>query len=294
MNDWAITTEGLGRRFKKYWAVQDLNLQVPNGSVFGLLGPNGAGKSTTINMLMGLLPATTGKISVMGFDPEKNDVAVRQRVGYVPEIYGFYEWMTVDELIGLVSPYHEHWNKEACRTLQHEFKLDGDAQVQNLSKGMRAKLALLLALSFNPDVLVLDEPTTGLDPAARRNFIETILGHYQETGKTIFLSSHLLNEFAGLLDHVAFLKEGKLSLVSRVDELHRRMKRARLVFAEGIPSGFAVPGMLTARTNGREALVTLRDFDPERTPAEMEKLGATHVSIEELTLEDIFVDLVGS
>lgn len=167
-------------------------------------------------------------------------------------------------------------------------------KVSALSKGTRAKLALLLALSFNPEVLVLDEPTTGLDPAARRNFIETILGNYQETGKTIFLSSHLLNEFAGLLDHVAFLKEGKLQLVSRVDELHKRMKRARLVFTDGVPAGFTVTGALNVRSNGREALVTLQNYDAERTPAELMKIGANHVSFEELTLEDIFVDLVGS
>lgn len=294
MNDIAITTEGLGRRFGKFWAVHDLSLEIPKGSVFGLLGPNGSGKSTTINMLMGLLPPTTGTMTVMGKNPQKNDIAVRQLVGYVPEIYGFYDWMKIDELINLVAPYYPSWNWGLCKSLKEEFKLDVDITVSALSKGARAKLALLLALAFEPDLLILDEPTGGLDPAARRNFIETILGRYQESGKTILVSSHLLNEFGGLIDYVAFIKEGKLELVSRLDELHQKMKRARLVFDSGVPSDLQVPGALTQRTNGREAVVTCRNFDPQQTPDQLSQTGASNVTIEDLTLEDIFVDLVGS
>ncbi len=294
MNDKAITTEGLGHRFGKFWAVHDLSLEIPKGSVFGLLGPNGSGKSTTINMLMGLLPPTSGAMTVMGKNPQKNDIAVRQLVGYVPEIYGFYDWMKIDELINLVAPYYPSWNWELCKSLKEEFKLDVDISVSALSKGARAKLALLLALAFEPDLLILDEPTGGLDPAARRNFIETILGRYQESGKTILVSSHLLNEFGGLIDHVAFIKEGKLELVSRLDELHQKMKRARLVFDSGVPNDLQVPGALTQRTNGREAVLTCRNFDPQQTPNQLSQTGASNVTIEDLTLEDIFVDLVGS
>ncbi|MFH1739827.1 MAG: ABC transporter ATP-binding protein [bacterium] len=294
MSESAIITKGLGKQYRRKWAVQDLDLHVPKGSAFGLLGPNGAGKSTTINMLMGLLPATSGSVTVLGIDPARDDVAVRRRVGYVAEIHGFYGWMSVDDTIGLVAPYHKNWNWQTSDSLKQEFGLDGDSRVDDLSKGMRAKLALLLVLSFDPEMLVLDEPTGGLDPAARRNFIETVLGRFQETGKTILVSSHLINEFAGLLDHVAFLKNGKLHLDSRLDDLHQRMKRARLVFPDQVPAGFAVPGALAVRSNGRESLVTLQDFDPQRTPEELRKTGAANIEIEELTLEDIFVDLVGS
>ncbi len=294
MSDAAIKTERLGKRFRRKWAVEELDMEVPMGSVFGLLGPNGAGKSTTIHMLMGLLPPTQGHMSVLGIDPVRDDVAVRRRVGYVPEIHGFYEWMTVDEIIGLVAPYHSRWDWQTCRSLQSDFRLDGKERVENLSKGMRAKLALLLALSFDPEMLVLDEPTGGLDPAARRSFIETILGKYQETGKTIFLSSHLMNEFAGLLDHVAFMREGRIELVSRLDELHKRMKRVRLVFDKCVPPDLRIDGAVSVRTNGREAVATLRTFDSERTPDALKQTGADNVTVEELTLEDIFVELVGS
>lgn len=295
MTEAALKIQNLGRQFGKQWAVRDLNLDVPKGSVFGLLGPNGAGKSTTINMIMGLLPPSNGEVFVLGMNPGRQGVDVRQRVGYVPEIYGFYEWMTVENLIGLVAAYHTTWNWKISENLRCDFRLEKSQKVGALSKGMRAKLALLLALSFEPEILVLDEPTSGLDPAARRNFIETILANYQESGKTILVSSHLLNEFAGLLDHVAFIREGKLELVSRLDELHQRMKRARLIFKESVPPILKARDVLNVRTNGREAVVTCSQFDPEKTLNDLtQATGAERIIVEEMSLEDIFVDLVGS
>ncbi|RJP21686.1 MAG: ABC transporter ATP-binding protein [Candidatus Omnitrophota bacterium] len=294
MTEMAITTKGLGKTYGKRWAVRNLDLEVPAGAVFGLLGPNGAGKSTTIQMLMGLLPQSGGSISILGLDPALDDVAVRRRVGYVPEVFGFYEWMRIDELIALVAAYHDNWNWTLCSELSAEFRLDGDATVKTLSKGMRAKLALLLSLAFEPDMLVLDEPTGGLDPAARRNYIETILAKFQETGKTIFVSSHLINEFSGLLDHVAFIKDGKLELATEVKTLHEQTKRARLVFDAPVPSDLRVGDALAVRVNGREALVTCRHYDPQRTQETLAETGAKNIIIEEMTLEDIFVDMVGS
>lgn len=295
MTEAALKMEKLSRQFGKQWAVRDLTLDIPKGSVFGLLGPNGAGKSTTINILMGLLPPSSGAAYILGMNSNKEGVAVRQRVGYVPEIYGFYEWMTVERTISLVAAYHTSWNWKLCESLSCDFKLDRSQKVGALSKGTRAKLALLLALSFEPEILVLDEPTSGLDPAARRNFIETILANYQESGKTILVSSHLLNEFSGLLDHVAFIREGKLELVSRTDDLHQRMKRARMIFKDAVPPIVKARDVINIRTNGREATATCTQFDPEKTPQELlQSTGAENIIVEELSLEDIFVDLVGS
>jgi len=294
MSEWAIETKGLGHRFGKKWAVRELDLTVPHGSVLGLLGPNGAGKSTTIHMLMGLLPPNEGSALVAGHDPVADEVAVRQRVGYVAEKHGFYEWMTVDETVGLVAAYHRDWDDGLRNKLQAEFGLDGSERVSELSKGMRARLALLLALSFDPDILVLDEPTGGLDPAARRHFIETVLGRYQESGKTIVVSSHLLNEFSGLLDHVVFLREGRLELSVPLEELRASVKRVRLIYEGGVPEGLAVPGARSLSLNGREAVVVFDRFDPVETPKRLAALNASGTVVEELTLEDIFVEVVGS
>jgi len=289
MTDWAIETRDLGQRFGDNWAVRGLDLQVPHGSVFGLLGENGAGKSTTIQMLMGLLPPTEGSASVLGLDPSSDDVAVKSNVGYVAEIHGFYEYMRVDEIIAMVAAYHTTWNDTLRSELQGDFMLPGETRVSVLSKGMRAKLALLLALSFEPEMLLLDEPSGGLDPAARRNFIETILSRYQETGKTILLSSHLLNEFSGLLDHVAFLQDGKIDLVSPTDQLHKDMKRVRLIFDGGLPDPLEIPGSISLQVNGREAVAVFDQFHAEKTVAGLSHLNASHLLVEELSLEDIFV-----
>lgn len=294
MNEYVITTEGLSKQFGKKWAVRDLALQVPKGSVFGLLGPNGAGKSTTIHMLMGLLPPTAGRVSVLQMDPHKEDLEVKRRVGYVAEVHGFYEWMTVDDTIRLVRPYYPTWDQVLCRTLLNQFKLNEEDRVGTLSKGQRAKLALLLAIAYHPELLILDEPTGGLDPAARRNFIETILAEFQEEGKTILVSSHLLNEFSGLLDYVAFVREGQLELVSRLDALQQKTKRARLLFRDAAPTGLQIEGTRLGTVNGREAQLTCRAFDPETTLDALKATGAEQVIVEDMTLEDIFVELVGS
>ena len=243
-------------------------------------------------MLMGLLPATEGSARVLGLDPADDDVGIRRKVGYVAEEHGFYGWMSVDETIGLVSAYHRDWNDETRRELQEEFALDSCTLIRELSKGMRVRLALLLALSFDPEMLVLDEPTGGLDPVARRTFIETVLARYQESGKTILLSSHLLNDFSGLLDHVAFLRDGRLELAVPLDELRARVKRVRLTFEDGAPSSLSVSGARRVQTNGREAVVTFDRFDPVETPRLLAAVGASDVQVEELSLEDIFVEVL--
>ncbi len=293
-SEYVIELNNLTKKYGSQRAVHELNLKVPKGTVFGLLGPNGAGKTTAINMLMGLLRPSKGKVSVLGMDPFRKGAAVRQRVGYVPEVYGFYEWMTVEEITYMVANYHKQWNWTLYHELLDDFQLQKKVKVRNLSKGMKAKLALLLALAFKPEILVLDEPTGGLDPAARRNFIETILAHYQEEGKTIFVSSHLLNEFSGVLDVVAFMKDGNIKLVRPLEELHQKTKRIRLIFDDEVPADIYFSNALKQRTNGREMVLTYPNYDPLRTHEELRIANASNLLVEEMSLEDIFVDMVGS
>jgi ABC-2 type transport system ATP-binding protein len=294
MTDYAIETLGLGHRYKNHWAVEDVDLQVPRGSVFGLLGANGAGKSTSIHMLMGLLPPAKGQMNVLGLDPAKDHLELCRRVGYVPENHGFYEWMKVGEIIAMVSAYHAEWNHQLSGELVDEFALDPGLKINALSKGMRAKLALLLALSFEPEMLILDEPAGGLDAAARRSFIETVLSRYQQAGKTILVSSHLLNEFSGLLDHVAFLSDGVISMTTELDRLHERMKRVHLEFDDAAPTDLDMQGMLSYRASGREAMVVLDHYDEATTGQQLTQFGPARILVEELTLEDIFVETVNA
>lgn len=226
---------------------------------------------------------------MLGLDPMRDEIGVKSKVGYVPEKYGFYEYMRVKEIVAFVAAYHNDWNYDFQKELMSEFALNEDYKVKDLSKGMRAKLALLMALSFEPEMLLLDEPAGGLDPAARRNFIETILSRYQQTGKTIVLSSHLLNEFSGLIDHVAFIKDGGAELVAPVEQLQNQMKRVRVVFDAGIPNSFALDGIISTKLNGREAVATFENFKPEESLAQINAFEPSHVFVEDLSLEDIFV-----
>ncbi len=171
----AIEIENLTKRFGATVAVDSLSLAVPRGSTLGLIGPNGAGKSTTIKILMGMLSPTAGDARVLGTSAPANPTWVKQRVGYVPEVQHIYRWMRVGEVIGFCRALYERWNDETCRRMLDLFGLDLCKKVKHLSKGMLVKLSLLLALSHDPEVLVLDEPMSGLDPIAREEFLDGVL-----------------------------------------------------------------------------------------------------------------------
>ncbi|MEQ8821181.1 MAG: ABC transporter ATP-binding protein [Sumerlaeia bacterium] len=291
--DYAIQTDSLGRRFGRQWAVRHLGLEVPRGSVYGFLGLNGAGKSTTMRMLMGLLEPHEGEASVLGLDPSREPLPVRRRVGYVADRAYMYEWMTIREIIAFVAHYRrEHWDRAMADHLAKVFKLPLDQKIKTLSKGQAAKVSLLLAMGFDPEMLILDEPTGGLDPVVRREFVENLLAEYMESGRTVFISSHLVNEIAGLVDRVGIIKDGELIRQAPVDDLRNEIKRARLVFPEFVPVKLdGVEGVLSIRARDREAAVLLERFNPETTPKALESCGAESVRIEDLSLEDIFVAL---
>lgn len=290
--DFAIVTSGMKRRYGKKQVLSGMDLNVPRGSVYGLLGKNGAGKSTTIRILMGLIRCHGGSVEVLGLDPDRRDIEVKRRVGYVAENPDFYGWMRVEEIIRLVATYHDDWDESLSARLVKQFELPPRAKVKTLSKGMAAKLSLLMALSFRPEMLILDEPTTGLDPGARREFVESILRDYQEEGKTVFISSHLVNEIAGIVDYVGVMKGGKLMLELPAEDLFASVKSISLTFEDSVPDEIACTGMLNKRVEGREALLTVRDFDPEATPAELRRFSPKDLTVEDLSLEDIFIALL--
>ncbi len=288
----AIETDGLGYRYRRDWAVRDLSLAVPRGAVFGLLGTNGAGKSTTIRLLMGLLRRHAGAARVLGMDPGSDPVGVKRAVGYVAESQGFYPWMRVEELLAFVARYRPEWDAEHAESLRRQFDLPLAARISELSKGSRARVALLLALAFRPRLLILDEPTAGLDPRARQLFFEGMLAGFQDDGGTIFVSSHLIHEISGLVDHVGILDGGRLLLSLPAEELHRTVRRYRLTFADAVPDDLGCPGLLRRTLQGREAVVTARAGDHDTVRAALAGRGPARLVEEPLKLEEIFVDLV--
>ena len=231
----AIELFHLTKRFGRTLAVNNLSLEIPRGSTFGLLGPNGAGKSTTIKMLMGMLSPTSGRARVLGIDVRADPTQVKQRVGYVPETHHIYRWMRVREVLGFCKSCFRSWKDRTCREMLDLFGLDLAKKVKQLSKGMLVKLALLLAVSHEPEVLLLDEPLSGLDPIAREEFLDGVLRTICDRGQTVLISSHMLDDVRRLADTVGILYEGQLLLHGTLDALLTSTKRKNSWEVVGCP-----------------------------------------------------------
>src|SRR5918992_1262907 len=286
LDDNAIETRGLGRKFGKFEAVKNVSLRVPRGTVFGLLGVNGAGKSTIIKMIMGHLRPTAGEIRVLGRALGEDLLGIRRRVAYVSENRYLYEWMTVEESVRFTRAFHESWDDKKASDLLKRFSLPAEKKVKQLSRGNRARLCLLLALSFNPELIILDEPTSGLDPIVRRDFIENIVAEIAEEGKTVLFSSHIVDEVERVADYVGIINDGELLLVSSVDDIKASYKRIRYSTNGTRPELAGVPGILGVENGRHEQVLTVKGWGEETVRA----LGVRGVSEPELlpiSLEEI-------
>ena len=277
----AIEASGLSKAFRSVMAVRDLTLRIPHGSVFGLIGPNGAGKSTTIKMLMGMLRPTEGRPRVLGLDVLDQPVAVKQRVGYVPESHHIYRWMRVEQVISFCRALYNSWNEEFCRQMLALFELDPRKKVKHLSRGMQVKLALLLAVSHEPEVLILDEPMAGLDPLAREEFLEGVLRTICDRNQTVLFSTHTLDDVQRLADTVGILFEGRMLVHRKLDDLLASTKRIRAVLADGCRLEQFPDDVIWHRSDGREWLVTIGEFTLDKVQQIRSRpgVGESHESV---------------
>ena len=292
MDNLAIKTEGLSKRFGKKMAVDDLNLEVCKGSVYGFLGRNGAGKTTAIKMLLGLLQSNSGKISVLNLDPLKKSTEIKRRVGYVAENQKMYDWMTIEEIMGFSGSFYPTWDTNLAEELLRKFELPRKEKLKNLSRGMYGKVALLLALSHNPELLILDDPTSGLDAVVRREFLEGIVEIIREENRTVFFSTHIINEIERVADYIGIVEEGKLLTASSLDDLKSSVKKVRLIFEDKIPEKIEIDGLLQMEKSGHELVLTLKEFQKERLET-LRRYSPKSTEVIDLGLEDIFVSLVG-
>ena len=291
-NDPAIELVGLTKRCGRTLAVDGLSLQVPRGSVFGLIGPNGAGKSTTIKMLMGMLSPTAGEARVLGMDVLAESTRVKRRVGYVPETHHIYRWMRVEEVLGFCRQLYESWNDKTCQQMLDLFELDPQRKVKHLSKGMRVKLALLLAVSHDPELLVLDEPMSGLDPIVREEFLDGVLRTICEREQTVLFSTHTLDDVQRLADTVGILHEGRMLVHRNIEELLTTTKRIRATLGDDCRPDRPPAETIWQRVQGREWLVTVGDFSPDKVQQIRAHNGVDHVEVIDLGLEDLFKDFI--
>jgi ABC-2 type transport system ATP-binding protein len=284
-----IDVTQLVRRYGRTEAVNGLSLRVQPGRCYGFFGRNGAGKTTTIKCLLNLLRPTSGGVKVFGLDPARDEVAVKSRLAYVPDHVAFYPWMTVRETLDYFASFRARWNRDTERSLLDRFRLDQHQKTSHLSKGQRTQLALITAICPEPELLVLDEPTSGLDPIVRREFIQTVIGAYQEGDpgrRTVFVSTHLISEFEGLIDQFTIIEGGRDVLTLDADTARERHQKIHARFAAE-PVGLDLAGARVLRRgrdievlvngNASEVIDRLRARSPET------------ISTEALTLEEIFV-----
>jgi ABC-2 type transport system ATP-binding protein len=214
-----IHVSQLTRRFGGKTALSSVSLSMPRGAVYGLVGANGAGKTTLIKHILGLLRAESGSVRVFGLDPVADPVGVLSRIGYLSEENDLPGWMRVDELIRYSRAFYPAWDDDYAEELRRAFALDRTATIKNLAKGQKARVGLLIALAHRPELLVLDEPSSGLDPIVRRDILGAVMRTIADEGRTVLFSSHLLEEVEQVADHVTMISTGKIVLSARLDDI---------------------------------------------------------------------------
>lgn len=292
--DAAIETIGLQKAYGEVEAVRGLDLSVPRGSIYGFLGRNGAGKTTTIKMLLGMTRATGGAGRVLGrsIGEGAESLEIRRRTGFVSEDKGLYDYMTVGQMIAFTRPFFPAWRKDLEERYVRDFELPAQRKVRELSKGMRTKVALLLALARGAELLILDEPTEGLDPAMTEDLLQTLVSLIAEGELTIFFSSHQIADVEQIADHVCIINRGRAVLAGALDELKENYRRVNLAFDGSAPQReFATPGVERLQRDGRW-LSLLVSRNVEAITDEARAAGALSVDVMPVGLKDIFLESV--
>jgi ABC-2 type transport system ATP-binding protein len=289
----AIETADLSYRAGRSFQISDLNMRVPRGAVYGFLGPNGSGKTTTIRLLLGLLKPDRGTITVLGEEMPKNYASVLARVGYVPERPHAYPSLTVDEAVSLHAAFFASWDHAWAEELLVQFDIDRTRTLAGLSKGESGKVQMLLALAQKPELLVLDEPTDGLDPVVRRDILAAVLDYVTDRDATVLISSHLVHELERICDWVGVMDGGQLIAEMPMTEFKNGLKRLRVASAplELTSAPFTV--LSRERTNGSVEQWLVRGWGPGM----QDYLTATGASVREvidLDLEEGFVEMLRS
>ena len=290
--EYAIETDALTKRFRKLVAANEIDLRVPWGSVYGFLGRNGAGKTTTILMLLGLLRPTSGGATVLGYSSKVDPVKIRAEVGYVPEKQIMYDWMTVKEVLWFTSKFYKTWNQTLAEELAERFRLDPKRKIKHLSRGMVAEVFLILALAPEPRLLILDDPTSGMDPVVRREFLENVVDLVRDKKRTVFFSSHILSDIERVADWVGILKEGRLLIQSEVDKLKLRTRKVIARFEAEPPREVTFGEPLSVKKDGTTLEAVFSQYE-ENIPEKLKGMGAAAVEVIDLSLDDIFVEHLG-
>ncbi|MEK7676983.1 MAG: ABC transporter ATP-binding protein [Verrucomicrobiota bacterium] len=275
-------------------AVSGLDLQVERGTVYGLIGRNGAGKTTTLRLLMGLLTPSQGTAEILGQDLRTASLSERSRVAYVSQSQQLPGWMTLNELCRYASHFYPKWDFSLAVDLARRWDLNGDRSIAQLSGGEQRKAAILVALAPRPEVLLLDEPAAGLDPAARRELINELIDLLsQGHGCTVLFSTHILSDLERIAEWVGILDRGRLLVNGRLDELQSRMQRVQIIFpGDAPPLTVSIPGAVSCQVSGPVVTAVTQLVDAEHLES-IRRWPGVRVQVFPLGLEEIFIEMVG-
>jgi ABC-2 type transport system ATP-binding protein len=292
MGQAVVAVSDLSRSFGHKKALDGVSFRATAGQVYGLVGANGAGKTTLIKHLLGLLRATTGSVRVFGLDPVRDPAAVLGRVGYLSEEHELPEWMRVGELMRYTQAFHPKWDASYARELLETFALDPASKIKDLSKGMRAQAGLIAAAAHRPDLLILDEPSSGLDAVVRRDILDAIVRAVADDGRTVIFSSHLLDEVERMSDHVTLIHQGRVALSGALDDVRHEYQRSRVHFVEHLDRPPVLDTALSMEGGGR-AWSVIHSGSLEQFRHSVLARGGEVVESRNATLEEIFLARAG-
>ena len=289
MDDYVINIQNLVKFFDGRCVLEDINLNVPRGCIYGLLGRNGIGKTTIIRILLGLDFPTRGQTFVLGHDSQNLTAKIRGLVGCVSEGHNLIQTYKVSRLIKICRDISLRWNEEFFGHLIETFRLPLDRRVRELSMGMRAQLNLALAMAIEPELLILDDPTLGLDTVARRQFLELAIELIQKQERTILFCSHILSDVERIADRVGILAAGKLVVDCPLEELKKRVKKLRVIFPGTPPAESYMTEIINRKVSGREMILTIANWNKEKQ-AILDTFSPSSCDEIPMTLEDIFIE----
>lgn len=289
MNDNVIVVENLVKYFDGRCVLDGIDFAVPRGCIYGLLGRNGAGKTTIIRILLGLEPPTRGRTTLLDAESASLPAKIRGRIGCVAEGHNLIQSYKVSRLIKLCKDLSLQWNDEFFNHLIDTFRLPTDRRVRELSIGMRAQLNLSLAMAIDPELLILDDPTLGLDTVARRQFLELAIDIIQRQGRTILFCSHILSDVERIADRIGILAAGKLVVDCPLEQLKQRVKKLRVIFPQAPPPSLFLTEIINQHIEGREMVLTVANWNQQKQMIldTFKPLSCTDIP---MSLEDIFIE----
>jgi len=291
MSNIVLETHHLTKAFGTQIALDHLDVSIGQGTICGFLGRNGAGKTTAIKLMVGLLRPTTGSATLLGCDSQALTPQIKSRIGYVTEGHRLITWMTIQKIEQFQKAFYpDQWDSQFFAEMIEYFDLSPKKKIKHLSNGQRAQVSLALTLAPNPELLIMDDPTLGLDPAIRRQFLEGMIHLIMTQGRTVLFSSHILADVERVCDRLLVLDKGVLRADCTVDQFRQSVVKTKMAFKDKPPEALDIPGLLAQR-HGENELELLLVGTPEETISQWcEAHGATTHEILPMSLEDQFID----